>query len=592
MSKKARVVVGLATCGIAAGGVSVKDELGREIRKRKLNVDLAETGCIGYCFAEVLVEVEKAGMPKVTYGDITVKDVPELIETHLVQRKIWKERALLIQGRKTPEADFLKRQKRIVLRNCGIIDPESINDYMKSDGYYGLKTALKNMTPEEVRAEVLAAGLRGRGGAGFPTGQKWNFCASAKGADKYIVCNADEGDPGAFMDRSILEGDPHAVIEGMIIGGYAIGATHGYIYCRAEYPLAVKRLRIAIREATKKRFLGKNIMGTGYSLDIVVKEGAGAFVCGEETAMMASIEGSRGMPLPRPPFPANKGIWGMPTNINNVETLANVPWILRNGAKKYAAIGTKSSKGTKVFCLTGKVRRGGLAEVAMGTTLREVIFAVGGGIKEGRNFKAVQIGGPSGGCLPPALLDTPVDYDSLPAAGAIMGSGGMVIVDDTTCMVDLARYFLNFTQMESCGKCIPCRIGTKRMLEVLNRICEGRGEHGDMDLLERLAYDVKDGSLCALGGTAPNPVLTTLRYFKDEYRAHIFKKKCPAGLCVDLVTFHIDAEKCTGCGVCLKNCPSDSITGDKKQPHVIDIETCTKCRECLRRCRFDAVYTV
>jgi NADH-quinone oxidoreductase subunit F len=592
LSKKDRVVVGLATCGIAAGGVSVKEELAREIKKRKLKVELAETGCIGYCFAEVLVEVEKAGMPKITYGDITTKDVPDLVETHLVGGKVLKDKVLLVEGRKTPEADFLKRQKRIVLRNCGISDPESIDDYMKGGGYEGLKKALKQMTPEEVRSEVLAAGLRGRGGAGFPTGQKWNFCAAAEGTDKYIVCNADEGDPGAFMDRSVLEGDPHAIIEGMIIGGYAIGANHGYIYCRAEYPLAVKRLRLAIREASKKGFLGKNILATGYGLDIIVKEGAGAFVCGEETAMMASIEGSRGMPLPRPPFPANKGIWGMPTNINNVETFANVPWIIRNGAKKYAAIGTEGSKGTKVFCLTGKVRRGGLAEVAMGTTLRDVIFGVGGGIKEGRNFKAVQIGGPSGGCLPAELLDTPVDYDSLPAAGAIMGSGGMVIVDDTTCMVDLAKYFLTFTQMESCGKCVPCRVGTKRMLEVLTRICEGKGEQGDIALLRRLADDVKDGSLCALGGTAPNPVLTTLRYFEDEYKAHIFEGRCPAGLCVDLVTFHIDPEKCTGCGVCVRNCPSGSITGEKKEPHLIDIDTCIKCRECLRRCRFDAVYTV
>jgi NADH-quinone oxidoreductase subunit F len=591
LSKKDKVVVGLATCGIAAGGVAVKDELADELKKRKLDVDLAETGCIGYCFAEVLVEVEKEGMPKVTYGDVTPKDVPELVETHLVNGKILKDKALLIEGRKTAEADFLKRQTRIVLRNCGIINPDSIDDYIQRGGYEGLKKALK-MAPAEVRREVLDSGLRGRGGAGFSTGQKWNFCANAKGEDKYIVCNADEGDPGAFMDRSVLEGDPHAVLEGMIIGGYAIGATHGYIYCRAEYPLAVKRLRKSIEDATERGFLGKNILGTDYRLDIIVKEGAGAFVCGEETALMASIEGTRGMPKPRPPFPANKGIWGMPTNINNVETFANVSWILGNGGKKYAALGTEGSKGTKVFCLTGKVRRGGLAEVEMGTTLRDVIFGVGGGIKEDREFKAVQTGGPSGGCLPAPLLDTPVDYDSLTRLGAIMGSGGMVIVDDSTCMVDLAKYFLTFTQMESCGKCIPCRLGTKRMLEILTRICEGKGEPEDIGLLEKLAVDIKDGSLCALGGTAPNPVLTTLRYFKDEYEAHIFDKRCPAGLCVDLVTFHIDPEKCTGCTVCVRNCPSGSITGEKKKPHEIDIETCIKCRECLRRCRFGAVYTV
>ena len=592
MKKKDKVVVGLATCGIAAGGVEVMDEIARELKKRGLDVELDETGCIGCCFAEVLVDFEKEGMPRVTYGDVRPEDVSALVESHLVNGEILKGKVLLIEGRKTPEADFLKKQTRIVLSNCGILDPEDIEDYIGIGGYEGLRKALSGMTPEQVRKEVLDSGLRGRGGAGFPTGTKWNFCARAEGEDKYIVCNADEGDPGAFMDRSVLEGDPHAVLEGMIIAGYAIGATHGYIYCRAEYPLAVKRLGMAISDATGKGFLGDDILGTDYSLHIIVKEGAGAFVCGEETALIASIEGVRGMPRPRPPFPANKGIWGMPTNINNVETLANVPWIIRNGAGKYARLGTKGSKGTKVFCLTGKVRRGGLAEVAMGTTLREVIFGVGGGIKEDRPFKAVQIGGPSGGCLPAELLDTPVDYDSLPAAGAIMGSGGMVIVDDSTCMVDLAKYFLTFTQMESCGKCTPCRIGTKRMLEILTRICEGKGEPEDIERLEKLAVDIKDGSLCALGGTAPNPVLTTLRYFKDEYEAHIFDKRCPAGLCSELVTFHIDPEKCNGCTVCARNCPTGAITGEKKEPHVIDQEKCINCRECLRRCRFDAVYTV
>lgn len=590
MSTKDRITVGLATCGIAAGGMAVMDELERELKKRKLDVELGETGCIGCCFAEVLVEVEKEGMPAVTYGDVKPEDVAEIVETHLVDGGILKEKALLIDGRKTDESDFLKKQTRLVLRNCGVIDPESIEEYIEGGGYQGLENAL-DMDPADVRKEVLDSGLRGRGGAGFPTGRKWEFCAGAEGERKYIVCNADEGDPGAFMDRSVLEGDPHAVIEGMIIGGYAIGATHGYIYCRAEYPLALKRLRKAIRDATARGYLGDDIMGGGYSLHITIKEGAGAFVCGEETALIASIEGERGMPRPRPPFPANKGIWGMPTNINNVETFANVSWILRNGAKKFASIGTEGSKGTKVFCLAGKVRRGGLAEVAMGTTLREVIFGVGGGIKDDREFKAVQTGGPSGGCLPEELLDTPVDYDSLQKAGAIMGSGGMVIVDETTCMVDLAKYFLTFTQMESCGKCIPCRIGTRRMLEILERICEGKGEPEDIPRLEKLALDIKDGSLCALGGTAPNPVLTTLRYFRDEYEAHIYDKKCPAGLCPELVTFRIDPEKCTGCTVCARHCPVEAISGEKKQPHTIDQEKCIKCRECLRRCRFDAVYT-
>lgn len=588
---KDKVVVGLATCGIAAGGVAVYEELERELTRLGLDVELAETGCIGYCFAEVLVEIEREGMPKVTYGDMTVKDVPALVESHLIKGEIWKDKALLIEGEEMAETDFLARQNRIVLRNCGIIDPDSIDDYIAHGGYEGLKKAFK-MKPEKVRKEVLDSGLRGRGGAGFPTGQKWNFCASAPGEEKYIICNADEGDPGAFMDRSVLEGDPHSVIEGMIIGGYAIGATHGYIYCRAEYPLAVKRLMHSIEEATKRGLLGKDILGSGYDLEIIVKEGAGAFVCGEETALMASIEGRRGMPNPRPPFPANKGLWGMPSNINNVETFANVSWILREGARKYAALGTEGSKGTKVFCLTGKIRRGGLAEVEMGTTLQEVVYGVGGGIKEDRPFKAVQTGGPSGGCIPASLLDTPVDYDTLRKLGAIMGSGGMVIVDDTTCMVDLAKYFLTFTQMESCGKCVPCRIGTKRMLEILVRICAGEGEPEDIERLKKLAVDIVEGSLCQLGVTAPNPVLTTIKHFEDEYRAHIFEGRCPAGLCVDLVTFHIDPEKCTGCTVCARNCSAEAITGEKKQPHVIDIEKCIKCRECLRRCRVGAVYTV
>jgi NADH:ubiquinone oxidoreductase subunit F (NADH-binding)/NAD-dependent dihydropyrimidine dehydrogenase PreA subunit len=437
---------------------------------------------------------------------------------------------------------------------------------------------------------VSKSGLRGRGGAGFPTGTKWGFARKAKGDEKYLICNADEGDPGAFMDRSVLEGDPHAVIEGMIIAGYAIGARHGYIYCRAEYPLALDRLEKAIEDCHENAFLGKSIFGTEWDFEIKIKKGAGAFVCGEETAMIASIEGKRGMPRPRPPFPANEGLWGKPTNINNVETLANIPWIIENGGDKYAEVGTEKSKGTKVFCLAGKVTRCGLAEVPMGYTLRQVIFDVGGGVREGREFKAVQMGGPSGGCLPEELLETIVDYEAITATGAIMGSGGLIVADSTTCMVDLARYFLAFTQAESCGKCVPCRLGTKRMLEILTRICEGKGKPEDMESLEILAADIKDSSLCALGGTAPNPVLTTLKYFKDEYEDHILRGICTAGVCPALITLYINADTCTGCGACAKVCPTEAISGEKKEPHEIDPELCIRCKLCLSRCPEEAIY--
>ena len=475
-----------------------------------------------------------------------------------------------------------------MLKNCGHINPDSLEEYIGADGYEGLAKVLLTMTPEQVVEEMKKTGLRGRGGGGFPTGMKWGFCQKSPGPKKYIICNADEGDPGAFMDRSLLEGDPHAILEGMIIGAYAIGADEGYIYCRAEYPLAIKRLKQAIAQAEEAGLLGENILGTDFNCTIHIKEGAGAFVCGEETALMASIEGKRGMPRPRPPFPAVKGLWEKPSNINNVETFANVPYIFRVGAEEYAKLGTEKSKGTKVFALTGKINNTGLAEVPMGITMREIIFDIGGGIIGGKKFKAVQIGGPSGGCIPEQLLDTPVDYDSLIAAGAMMGSGGLVVMDEETCMVDVAKFFLNFTQSESCGKCTPCREGTKRMLEMLEKITDGKGEDGDIEKLEKLASSIKAGALCALGQTAPNPILSTLRYFRDEYEAHIKEKRCPAGACHHLLTYKI-TDACKGCSLCAKNCPVNAISGEPKQKYVIDAAKCIKCGACLTKCPFKAI---
>jgi NADH-quinone oxidoreductase subunit F len=480
-----------------------------------------------------------------------------------------------------------------VLRNCGSIDPTNINHYIANGGYSGLKKAL-SIKPEDVIEELKKSGLRGRGGAGFPTWMKWNFCRNAPGKEKYIICNADEGDPGAFMNRSLLEGDPHSVLEGMVIGAYTIGAHNAYIYCRAEYPLALERLGIAIRQMEEYGFLGKNILGSGFDLHIKIKEGAGAFVCGEETSLIASIEGKRGMPRPRPPFPAIAGLWGKPTNINNVETWGDVAVIMQKGGEWYSQYGTEKSKGTKTFALVGKVERTGLVEVPLGIKLREIIYDVGGGILNGRKFKAVQTGGPSGGCLPASLLDSPVDYESLAAAGSIMGSGGMIVMDEDTCVVDMTRYFLTFTQAESCGKCVPCRVGTRHMLMILERITNGEGEPGDIELLQRLATTVKSGSLCGLGQTAPNPVLTTIRYFRKEYEDHIHKKKCPALVCKELISFYIHPEKCRGCGICLKNCPVDAITGGKKLVHIIDQKKCIKCGTCFAVCpqRFSAVTKV
>ncbi|HOL56761.1 MAG TPA: NADH-quinone oxidoreductase subunit NuoF [Spirochaetota bacterium] len=575
------IKVGTATCGNAAGAQKTLLKL-KELIKDKKDIILKETGCIGMCYREPLVEVLKDNT-KFLYGNVDENIAEKIFKEHILENKPLEKFIVY----KTEDNYHFNKQERIVLRNTGIIDPEKIDDYINRGGYEGLKKAL-SLTQEQVIQIVTDSGLRGRGGAGFPTGMKWKFAYSSKNDKKYVICNADEGDPGAFMDRSVLEGDPHAVIEGMLICGYAIGADEGYIYCRAEYPLALKRLEDALNQAREKNLLGKNILGSNFSFDIHVKEGAGAFVCGEETALMASIEGKRGMPRLRPPFPAVSGLWGKPTNINNVETFACVSYILANGAESFNKYGTEKSKGTKVFALAGRINNGGLVEVPMGIKLREIIFDIGGGIKDNKKFKAVQLGGPSGGCIPESLLDTPVDYESLMATGAIVGSGGMVVLDEDTCMVDVARYFLNFTQSESCGKCTFCRIGTKRMLEILTRICEGNGVMEDLDILSDLAMKVKNSSLCGLGQTAPNPVLTTLRYFKDEYIAHIRDKKCPAGVCPSLITFDIN-DNCTGCTACKRACPVNAIEGEVKKKHIIIQDKCIKCGSCYRVCKFNAV---
>ncbi|MFH1874127.1 MAG: NAD(P)H-dependent oxidoreductase subunit E [Pseudomonadota bacterium] len=577
----AQVIIGLGSCGIASGGKVVFDFFSAAKKKFDLPYQLMETGCIGMCHCEPLVEFIDRSGKKTIYRNIQLKDAKKLLQDHLAQGKPFEKRIVDLKTEGSEEYAFYAKQVRIVLENCGQLDPESIDEYIAKGGYAAIKKVREQMKPEQVIAEVKTSGLRGRGGAGFSTGLKWEFCHKAQGTEKYIVCNADEGDPGAFMDRSVLESDPHRVLEGMMIGAYAIGAKKGYIYCRAEYPLAVKRLEIAIAQAKAKCFLGKD-------LDIIIKEGAGAFVCGEETALIASIEGKRGMPKLRPPFPAQSGLWGKPTNINNVETFANIAWIINHGAQEYAKLGTEKSKGTKVFALAGDIKRGGLVEVPMGITLMEVIRDIGGGTSSGLPVKAVQLGGPSGGCIPASLMGTIVDYDAVNATGAIMGSGGMVVMDTSACMVDIAKFFLNFTQNESCGKCTFCRIGTRRMLEILTRITEGEGRNGDIELLEELAQQIKISSLCGLGQTAPNPVLTTIRYFRDEYEAHIKEGKCPAGKCRALISFDI-SKKCIGCGVCIKACPVDAITGEKKKLHVISQEKCTRCGACKQVCPVDAV---
>ena len=590
-----RVVVGMATCGIAAGARPVMEKFAEEVAKRGLqNVSVTQTGCIGMCRLEPMLDVIKDGV-KTTYVKVKPDMVERIVDEHIVGGKAVSEYTIGAAEKgdvqdlpALEEIEFYRPQLRLALRNCGRIDPEDIDEYLAFDGYKALHKALTEMTPETVIAEVLKSGLRGRGGAGFPTGKKWQFAAASKADEKYMICNADEGDPGAFMDRSVLEGDPHAVLEAMAIGGYAIGANKGYIYVRAEYPIAVKRLKIAIGQAKEYGLLGENIFGTGFNFDIDIRLGAGAFVCGEETALMHSIEGGRGEPKPKPPFPAVKGLFEKPTNINNVETFANIPQIILNGADWFTSVGTAGSKGTKVFALGGKINNTGLVEVPMGTSLRDIIYKIGGGIPGGKQFKAVQTGGPSGGCLPASLLDTPVDYDNLIAAGSMMGSGGMIVMDEDNCMVDIARFFLDFTVDESCGKCAPCRIGTRRMLEILNRIVEGKGEEGDIEKLENLAEAIKSTALCALGQTAPNPVLSTLKFFRDEYEAHIKEKRCPAHHCQALLSYVI-TDKCKGCTACARVCPAGAISGEVKQQHHIDPAKCLKCGACMEKCRFGAI---
>ncbi len=600
-SHRAHVLVGMNTCGIASGARETMAALEKEISQRGLHTRIYQTGCVGACFEEPLVDVALPGQPRVTYRNLTADKVARVVEEHLVGGRVVADLALcqspdgsaaLPVLTRYDEIPYNAKQQRIVLANCGLIDPENIDHYIAADGYVALATAVTEMSPEEVIGVVVDSGLRGRGGAGFPTGIKWRFTRHAARHPKYVICNADEGDPGAFMDRSVLEGDPHAVLEGLALCGYAVGAEESYIYVRAEYPVAVARLEKAIDQARGYGLLGRNILGSGFNFEIKIKMGAGAFVCGEETALMASIEGKRGMPRPRPPFPAGSGLWGQPTNINNVETLANVPAIIRNGAPWYKSFGTKESTGTKVFCITGKVKNSGLIEVPMGISLREIIFDIGGGILNDRAFKAVQTGGPSGGVLPESLLGLPVDYQALAQAGSIMGSGGVVILDETTCMVDVARYFLTFTQTESCGKCPPCREGLQRLYAMLDRICKGQGEAQDLDRLEVLSRTITDSSLCGLGQTAPNPVLTVLRYFRDEIEAHVVDKRCPAGVCPELVSYFIDPERCTACGLCKKACPVDAIAGEKKVVHSVIQEKCIKCGACFDACpeKFSAVY--
>ncbi|OVE79166.1 NADH dehydrogenase [bacterium I07] len=590
---RTHVLVCAGTACVSNQSMTVKEALEDEIRKRGLEkeIQIIGTGCNGFCERGPVAVVQP---DDIFYQRLTIKDIPNLVEEHFLKGRPVEKLMYVPEADEKPipsmaDIDFFKHQRLIVLKNRGRIDPEKIDEYIAFDGYTALARALTFMSPAGIIEEIEKAGLRGRGGAGFPTGRKWRFCRQTKGDVKYIICNADEGDPGAYMDRSILEADPHAVLEGMIIGAKAIGAEKGFIYVRDEYPLAVARIKKAIEQAKAYGLLGENILDTGFSFDIEVIRGGGAFVCGEETALIASIEGRVGRPRTRPPYPSTSGLWGMPTNNNNVETWANVPVIIQNGSDWYASLGTKKSKGTKVFSLVGKVNNSGLVEVPMGISLRRIIFDIGGGIPDGKKFKAVQSGGPSGGCIPESLLDLPVDYEQLTKAGAIMGSGGLIVMDEDTCMVDVALYFVSFLEEESCGKCTPCRVGLQRMKEILVKIVDGRGEPEDLEKLDELSEVIQHGSLCQLGQTAPNPVLTTLKYFRDEYEAHIIKKKCPARVCKPLITYDILADACTGCTVCVRACSVHAISGKKKEPHMIDQSLCTKCGSCYEVCRFDAI---
>lgn len=594
--KKARVMVGAATCGRAAGALDVISAFKSELKAQGLenDVDVVETACIGLCYAEPLVEVRRAGEPSVLYSRVTPKDVGKLVKEHLVEGNPVASKAEAVMSdseymgiKPFSQHPMIALQKRIVLRNCGVIDPSSFEHYLARGGYKGIERAF-SMSPEEVIEEMKASGLRGRGGAGFPTGVKWGFARASKSDEKYIICNADEGDPGAFMDRSVLEGDPHSVIEGLMVAGYAIGARHAYIYVRSEYPLAIERLRTAISQAEAAGLL-KHKFENGFEFEIKIKKGSGAFVCGEETSLMASIEGVRAMPRPKPPFPANSGLFKKPTNINNVETLAAVSSIMRDGAASYAALGSEKSKGTKTFSLAGKIQRTGLIEVEFGMKLGDIINSIGGGCADGRKFKAVQTGGPSGGCLTIEHMDLPVDYESLGSVGSIIGSGGMVVMNEDSCMVDVAKFFVSFTENESCGKCVPCRMGTQHIHAILEKITSGKGEMADIERLKKIAFTMKQSSLCGLGQTAPNPILTTLKYFEDEYIAHIKEKRCPSQACAKLVHYFVDADKCTGCTVCERVCPTGAISGGPKKPHIIDALKCISCGACFQNCRFGAI---